>query len=139
MGWHIHEVKNEVVINKEIAYELFEALGRWDFGSPVTEQDILDGGVAFFDSDGSLKLHFTSDDMEHMDYVWEEEAQEILKKHKVKGDICFSSGEGDNAGSAWGYRFDGKGGMVKLAAQTQWVEVAEEPKKAKKTKKAKKK
>ena len=34
MGWYIHEVKNEVVITKEIAYELFETLKRWDFGSP---------------------------------------------------------------------------------------------------------
>lgn len=135
MGWHIHEVKNDVVINKKIARELFDTLKRWDFGDPVTEHDILDGGVAFTDSDGTLKLYFNSDDMEHMDFVWEEKAQEILKKHKVKGDICFSSGEGDNAGGAWGYRFDGNGGMVKLVAETQWVEVTDEPKKTKKAKK----
>jgi hypothetical protein len=139
MGWHINEVKNEVVITKELAKELFDTLGRWDFGDPVTENDILDYGVAFTDSDGSLKLYFNSDDMEHMDYIWEDEAQEILKKHKVKGDICFSSDDGDNAGESWGYRFDGNGGMVRLTAERKWVEVVEKPKKAKKAKKAQKK
>jgi hypothetical protein len=138
MGWRINEVKNEVVINKEIAYELFgheDACIVWDFGEPVSEDDIMDYGVAFTDQDGATRLHFNCDHMEHMDFLHMEWVQDILKKHKVKGDICFSSDDGDNAGDAWGYRFDGEGGMVLLTAERTWVEVVPKPKKTKKAKK----
>lgn len=118
MGWYINEVRNTVVITKEIAKELFEHAnnGRWEFDDPVTDVDILDCGVAF-DDEGQLKLHFNADHMEHMDYVVSVKVQAILKKHKVKGDICFSSSQGDNKGAYWGYRFDGKGGMSHLTAE----------------------
>lgn len=138
MGWHINEVCNTVVINAKIAKELFEKAndGRWDFGDPVTDDDILDYGVAFKDKDGTLKLYFNSDDMEHMDYLHDAGIQKVLKKHKVKGDVCFSSSSGDNAGTSWGYRFDGKGGMVPLSGRHTFGPVnPPEPKsKAKKAK-----
>jgi hypothetical protein len=135
MGWHINLVKNTVVITEQLAKELFEKAndGRWDFGEPVTDSDILDRGVAFKDKDGTLKLYFDNDHMEHMDYLHDEDVQAVLKRHKVKGDVCFSSDDGDNAGSSWGYRFDGKGGMVELRGTRLFKEV--KPKKKVVTKK----
>ena len=61
-------------------------------------------------SDGTLRFH--GDHMEHMDYVWS--IKDILCRHKVKGDIAFSSSDGDNAGTAWCYRFDGEGNCEEL-------------------------
>jgi hypothetical protein len=66
------------------------------------------------------KLYFNTDDNEWMDYVSDDGVQAVLKKYKVKGDICFGSLEGDNAGSFWGYRFDGKGGMQELEGRLCW-------------------
>lgn len=122
MSWNIENLKNTVVITPEIAWDLYEQAndGRWDFGSPVTNDDVLDYGVGYWGSNGELRLNFNSDDMEHMDFVDDKAVQRILKKYKVKGDICFGSLEGDNAGSFWGYRFDGKGGMKKLTGKLVW-------------------
>lgn len=138
MGWHINEVENTVVITKQLAQELFDSTDRWDFGDPVSESDIMDYGVAFTDDAGVLRLHFNDDDMEHMDFIEDKKVQNILKKHKVKGDICFSSNDGDNSGQSWGYRFDGKGGMVKLEGTLGWTEVNPKPVKKVTTKKSSK-
>lgn len=55
-----------------------------------------------------------------MDYIHFPHVQEVLLKHKVKGDICFGSLEGDNADQFWGYRFDGKGNVQDLEGKLQW-------------------
>lgn len=111
MGWNIALTKNDVEISPKCAKDLFEAQSyegeRWSELEYVTE-------------DG--KLAFDPDMMEHMDYLDDEDVQKVLKHHKVKGDICFTSVEGDNAGQSWGYRFDGKGGMVELAGATSYGE-----------------
>ncbi len=111
MGWHIALTKNDVEISSKCAKDLFEAQSydgeRWSELEYVTE-------------DG--KLAFDPDMMEHMDYLYDEDVQKVLKRHKVKGDICFTSVEGDNAGQSWGYRFDGKGGMTELAGDTVYKE-----------------
>ncbi len=111
MGWQIKEVKNTVKINKKIACELYECGASvcyaWDENG-MSVDDIVH-------SDGHLV--FNPDHMEHMDYVHEDQIMKVLKKNKVKGDICFSSDDGDNAGKSLGYRFDGKGGMKKLAGK----------------------
>lgn len=113
MGWHINLVLNTVEINSAIALDLYNC------GADVCFcwEDECDfpqlGGII---SDG--KLVFNRDHMEHMDYVWQPEVQAVLKKHKVEGDICFMSSEGDNRGQYWGYRFfvdkDGVGQVVNL-------------------------
>jgi len=109
MGWRIHVVVNTVDISRDCAEDILENAndeGAWS--------DIDDVCV-----DG--KLHFNQDDMEHMDYLGNNDnVIPILKKHKVKGDVCFSSLEGDNAGENWGYRFDGKGGMRELVGGSIW-------------------
>lgn len=133
MGWRIHEIKNTVKINSKIALDLYgcgaDVCSAWE-----DECDFPSlGGII---DDG--KLVFNPDHMEHMDYVWEPKIQEVLKRHKVKGDICFSSNDGDNKGQRWGYRFDGEGGMVKLTGKrNSWQEDA--PKKPTKKKTASKK
>jgi len=103
MGWHIQEIENTVEVSDEIAQELFDAQAYTDEYWYDLEDVVYDG-----------LLTFSTDHMEHMDYLWNEEFQKILKKHKVKGRICFASYEGDNNGEFWGYEFDGKGNMVEL-------------------------
>ncbi len=109
MGWHINLERNTVKINSKIALELYNCEAQvctaWE---DECDFPMLDGII------NNGKLVFNHDHMEHMDYIWEEEVQGVLKKNKVKGDICFSSSDGDDAGKRWGYRFDGNGGMTKL-------------------------
>lgn len=113
MSWSIGETVNTVRISPACAKELFKAdddanSDIWDLFENVTCRG---------------KLTFNSDHQEWMDYLGShEKLVEILKKHKVAGDICFGSLEGDNAGEFWGYRFDGKGGMVKLTGQIVYEE-----------------
>jgi hypothetical protein len=130
MGWHINLVKNTVKIDSAIALALYncgaDVCFSWEeeCNFPMLEGIIYDG-----------KLVFNSDHMEHMDYVWQPEVLDVLKQHRVKGDICFSSNDGDNRGQSWGYRFDGEGGMVQLTGKkSAWEEVRP---KVKKTSKAK--
>lgn len=125
VGWHINLEKNTVKITSAVALELYKCGAQVCFAwedecnFPMLEGIIYDG-----------KLVFNSDHMEHMDYVWEDAIQEVLKKHRVKGDICFSSNDGDNRGQKWGYRFDGEGGMVELKGKAIYSEVPK-PKRAK--------
>lgn len=110
--WSIGEVVNTVHITKECAKELFEA--QEYEGEIWTELE---------DVEYKGKLSFNDDHMEHMDFLGTNEKMvEILKKHKVKGDICFGSLEGDNRGQFWGYRFDGKGRMKKLVGHLEFKE-----------------
>ena len=110
MSWSIANIVNEVKISKKCARELFEAQGYE--GEAWSEiEDVASAG----------KLNFNPDNMEHMDYIGNNDAvRQVLLKYKVKGDICFGSLEGDNAGSFWGYRFDGKGGMSALEGKIEW-------------------
>jgi hypothetical protein len=119
MGWHINLEKNTVKIDSQIALALYNseaiATSAWqdECSFPMLE-GIINGG----------KLVFNSDHMEHMDYVDDECVQEVLKRFKVRGDICFSSNDGDNRGRKWGYRFDGEGGMVTLKGKAIFGEAA---------------
>jgi hypothetical protein len=112
MAWTIANIDNNVKITNDIAKDIFEkhkdSTGWYD----VTEFCYHDGI--------DLKLYFNEDHREHMDFVWE--IEDTLKEHKVEGDITFGSLEGDNAGSFWGYRFDGKGGMKSLKGRLEWNE-----------------
>jgi hypothetical protein len=120
MGWQIRNEVNTVAVNRQVALALCRssAASEYDWEQP---DDVIYGA----------RLQFNSDHMEHMDYIGHSEVQDILNHFKVKGDICFSS---TNGGMSWGYRFDGKGGVVPLRAVTTWVEVRPEPKKPAKKK-----
>jgi len=141
--WSINLVTNTVKISKKVAIDLLAtnasiaAYCREDAGYLIRackgdEPDLI---AQIMDDD--QRLIFNPDHYEHMDYVDDREVQAVLQKHKVKGDICFASEEGDNAGTAWGYRFDGKGGMIPLEGRRSFVPVPS-PKPKSKPKKASK-
>lgn len=96
--WSITCLDNTVIVNKEIAKELFENANS-DYWYDLEE--------VIYDE----KLTFNSDHNEHMDYISDDRVQNILKKHKVKGMIVFLSADGDNSGSLWAYDFDGNGNL----------------------------
>jgi len=115
MGWHINLIINDVEITEKCAKAVLKALQK--DSSFETLHDVW----------RHKKLHFNWDHQEWMDFLmWHRNIIEVLQKHKVKGDICFSSNEGDNAGEAWGYRFDGKGGFRALTGRLQWFEKEDE-------------
>ena len=115
MSWSIHLVKNTVKISKAVAKNLFAA-----------QKSAADDGECeiWYELDEVAPdgyLEFNSDHMEHMDFLHSNnKIVDILKKAKVKGDICFADFEGDNSGNMWGYRFDGKGGMEHLTGDINW-------------------
>lgn len=111
--WTINVLYNRVAISAACAKALFKAQKYdgeiWDAIGQVV-------------SDG--RLRFNENHMEHMDYLGSHDwAVKTLCAHRVSGDICFGSLEGDNAGSFWGYRFDGKGRMTPLTGDVVFKEV----------------
>jgi hypothetical protein len=108
--WSIALIKNEVKITKKIAKEIYKKTTH-KFEDEVYNDIFYSLDEVMSDS----KLQFNPDHNEGMDYLASEAIViDLLKKHKVSGDICFGSLEGDNQGEFWGYRFDGKGGMKHL-------------------------
>lgn len=110
--WTIHLITNSVKVTEKCAKDLLKA-GKHD---PFED---LDDVLKYGSKD---KLFFNSDHYEHMDWLHEKKLQNVLKKHKVEGDITFADFEGDACGSMWGYRFDGKGGMTTLTGNIVWFE-----------------
>lgn len=85
MGWQINKVKNTLKFNEECAKELVPVLVEdvaYDENDAI---NIVQGG----------QFYFNPDHLEHMDFLWNEKIQKILNKHKAKGEVCFSSEEGD--------------------------------------------
>lgn len=107
MKRRIHLVRNTVRISKRTEQEL-----NW-----FHESTDYDGVVPCLDEDGYLYFYL---DSPASDYVANVEVQKFLKKHKVKGDICFVSDDGKKE-TGWGYRFDGKGGMKKLEGKVTFL------------------
>lgn len=113
MAWSIGVVANTVQISPTCAQELFEKQGGESGEVWSSFEDVTYEG----------KITFNPDHMEWMDWLGDsEELVEILKKHRVYGDICFGSLEGNNAGEFWGYRFDGQGGMKELIGRVVYEE-----------------
>lgn len=114
MSWSIGLTENTVKISSKCAKELFKAQDE-DNKVWYSPEEVAYNG----------KVTFNSDHMEWMDWLANNnDLVEVLKKHKVKGDICFGSLEGDNDGEFWGYRFDGKGGVTKLKGKILYEEEA---------------
>ncbi len=123
--WSISNIDNSVTLTKKQALELgkdkeyVRIIGDHYTENPYESQaEMLEDLFDYYNKKYYLK--FISDHMEHMDYV--SEVMEKLKELKVKGDITFGSLDGDNSGSNWGYRFDGKGGMKTLTGVLTFVE-----------------
>lgn len=125
--WSISNIDNTVTLTKKQAIELGKNKEYADtiggYGGTYeypNEAEMLDD---LFDKyNGKYYLKFDPDHMEHMDYLWNESIVNKLKELKVKGDFTFGSLDGDNSGSNWGYRFDGKGGMKTLTGVLTFVE-----------------
>lgn len=99
MGWRINLVKNDLPLAPEACAEI-NALNHH------RQIKAYDG-----------KLVFDRDHLEWMDYVNEPELLAVLERHKVNGEILWSSSEGDNRGERWGYRFV-DGAMTKITGET---------------------
>lgn len=111
MSWRIGVYSNDLFISDACAADLFE-LG--------TAEELWYSPHEVRDTNGTLG--FNEDHMEHMDYLCRSDIQNVLRKHKVNGTVTFHSTEGDNAGSAWGYRFeDGK--LTELVGELVFREV----------------
>lgn len=93
MSWVIHLVKNTVKISAEIIAEI---------QSHPDYQDYF-----FEDLTPGEPLSFTSENMEGMDIFQNEGSYiiDILKKHKVNGEICWIDLESSNPPLMWGYDF----------------------------------
>lgn len=108
--WKIDILENTLEINKKTAKELFAlSAGRHD-GLWYDLSEVNDGG----------RLSFNDDFHEHMDFLYKPEYNAILKKNKAKGLVTFGCLDGDQFGLFWGYRFDGKGGAIKLVGELSW-------------------
>ncbi len=94
MGWRINLVKNDLVLTPEAC----EGIAAIKNDCYTTRGD---------------HLYFNSNHLEWMDYVWDKKVLAVIKKHKLSGEILFSSSEGDNANTGWGYRFE-KGKLTNL-------------------------
>ena len=104
MGWHIAVAKNDLVVSSEFQERLEEAADN-------------NGHSIFFDEN---VIEFDYDAMEHMDFMDEPWATEILSEAKANGTVIFSSSEGDNAGGYWGYQYTD--GMVTELSKKQCLE-----------------
>lgn len=115
MGWYINCVENTLKITEDCALELFENGVHeyyWDDG------DLDDNLRQVYDPKTGL-VEFNPDHMEHQDFLWDEEVQAILLKHKANGRVLWTSADGDNAGQSWGYEF--KDGVLKeLSGTVHW-------------------
>ncbi len=113
--WSIGELKNTVEISETCAQDLFHAQAfPEELWHDVTE-------VTIENREGVRVLYFDSDHNEHMDFLHQERFTDVFSRHNARGEICFGSLDGDNAGSFWGYRFDGEGGMQKLTGSVEWA------------------
>lgn len=99
MSWAIHVVTNTVRVTAKVGQDLLRAAGDSveDLGWYSIDDDIVHGG----------RLIFKPDLGEHMDYVGGEKfVRDVLKKHKVDGDICFLDPYSNGQGlTMYGYRF----------------------------------
>src|ERR1700744_356709 len=102
MGWSIACLKNELTFDENCR----DAIHNLNVVTWGEDYDVGYEGYLFteeFEGKTSTKynLYFDCDHMEHMDFLWNKDLQQVLSEHKVTGTVCFGSLEGDNAGSFW--------------------------------------
>jgi hypothetical protein len=86
--WSIACLENTLKISKKCAKDLCVAKKETEY---TYDESVY--------RDESGLIVFNSDDMEHQDYLCQEEILEVLKKHKVNGKVLWGSLDGDNFGS----------------------------------------
>ena len=126
--WSISNIDNTVALTKKQAIALGNVEeykdtvgGHYSNYKYENQEEMLEDLFDYYNKKYYLK--FIEDHMEHMDYFGStKKIEEKLKELKVKGDVTFGSLDGDNSGSNWGYRFDGKGGMKTLTGVLTFVE-----------------
>lgn len=105
MGWRINLVKNDLPLSPELEAE-------------INSMKESQSGI----STRNGLIYFNPSHMEWMDYMWWEDVQDVLARHKANGEVLFSSSDGDNAGQAWGYRFtDGVPTKLVRNADGEWI------------------
>jgi len=103
MGWIINETVNTVKLTDECIDDLWKHKNKF-LVNWKNKRDI------FKYKSNNKYLKFNDD---HMEYICSN-VIEILKKHKVNGEICFESVILNDSGTKWGYQFDGIGGFNKI-------------------------
>lgn len=116
--WTIHLLKNTVEVTDEIAQEMVDIQLKKDKSGAVYSERWEEPREVVYKG----KLIFNGDEYEHMDFLWDNRFVKILKKHKVEGEVCFADLEGSSEPRFWGYRFDGKGKMIKLKGDVVFEE-----------------
>jgi len=117
MGWSIECLENTLKISRECAEELYFN-GLHEYYWPEDDED--DRLEQVYDEETGL-IEFNPDHMEHQDFLFRDDVQAILKKHKVNGEVLWTSADGDNCGENWGYRFK-DGECTRLKGTVLWVE-----------------
>lgn len=92
MGWRINCIKNTVEISDDLAEKIFEVIKDEGFYYEEPSDVVYKG-----------KLHFDSDHMEWMDFVWH--VDDLMAENGAEGEIAFSDTEGDQRGQWWKYTF----------------------------------
>lgn len=106
MGWNVSVLKNTLRMDIDVAEDLEARAGEHGHA------------ICYSDEDG---IEFDPDAAEHMDFLWEEWADEILSDPSTTGEVIFYSAEGDDRGEAWGYRYE-NGKKTTLRGKLVFVE-----------------
>lgn len=106
MGWQVNLVHNSVQISAECARELTDQVkwAAWESGEEDAWAASEDEWSPVQVGEPGL-LRFDGEAMEHIDYIngsMEDPFFEIMKKHKVNGEVHFADAEHN---SYWGHRF----------------------------------
>lgn len=99
MGWRIGIKENTLRMDQEVAYKL---IATSEASRPYLSYSDTNG--IEFCLDAMQHIDFP-DCLEHIDFLWEDWALDILNHPSVNGDVVFMSAEGNNDGKIWGYRF----------------------------------
>lgn len=93
MSWTVNLIENTVSVDPSAQEKLLK-LNDYLFEYP-----------SYRGIDKRGKLNFNVGDMEHIDYLWDEEIRNLLVDHHASGRVLFGDLDGDNFGTFWGYEF----------------------------------
>lgn len=121
MSWTVHIIENSAKVPRKVAEEFAEKFKKQlDFLSWIDNLNDPENKEQIFNEIFCGKyLNLTEDHSEHIDWLTDKMCT-FLAANKVKGNIKFGALEGDNAGSFWGYSFDGAGGWKKIKGELVW-------------------